>query len=161
MLFGATSPAAGPSRQDRGPVPPPNPDDAEVPGGQEAPRRVLIVEDEGLVAATLEAMIEGFGYVVTGVADTAAEAVALARATRPDVVLVDIRLRGGRDGISAAQEMTQAADGSGPAIVFLTANSDPATRARAAAVGARAFLTKPFHPDELEAALAAAASGTN
>lgn len=161
MHLGVLSPAAGPNRDGRGLAPPPAFGSSETAGEDEAPRRVLIVEDEGLVAATLEAMIEGFGYVVVGIADTAAEAVDLARSTRPDIALVDIRLRGERDGISAAKEMAEAAEGPGIAIVFLTANSDPATRTRAAAVGARAFLTKPFHPDELEATLAAIAAGTN
>ena len=64
--------------------------------------KVLVVEDEALIALDLEARLERLGYHVVGTADEADEACELARRESPDLVLMDIRLRGERDGIDAA-----------------------------------------------------------
>jgi DNA-binding response OmpR family regulator len=94
------------------------------------------------------------GFEVVGVATTAEEAVEIARAERPDLVLMDIRLAGVRDGIDAAAEIRSDL---GIPSLFATAHSDAATRARgegaAAPIG---WLTKPYAPTELAAAVAAA-----
>jgi DNA-binding NarL/FixJ family response regulator len=118
--------------------------------------RVLIVDDEALVALTLEAMVQDMGHEVAGAAANPANAVALALQTDPDVVLMDVRLgRIGDEGIATAMEIrarTRAA------IVFVTAYADGNTMARikTAVPGAR-VLAKPVSDTELAEAIDAAA----
>lgn len=80
--------------------------------------RVLIVEDEVLIAMNLESMIEDSGLEVCAIASTGAEAVTFAKALHPDVVLMDVSLIGGMDGIEAARQIREAIDAR---IVFVTA----------------------------------------
>ena len=108
--------------------------------------RILIVEDEMLVALTLRGSLEQFGYTVTGVAASADDAVAQAIRDKPDLILMDIRLRGARDGVSAAEEIRKS---SAVRIVFVTAHTDAATVARASRVDPVAFLGKPYGDAEL------------
>jgi CheY-like chemotaxis protein len=112
-------------------------------------RRILIVEDEALVAAELEFTLEEAGFEVAGWATDSAEALALAESARPDLALVDIQLRGGDDGVALAQRLSAL----GLGIVFLSAQADPATVARAGAVPHRAYVRKPYRQEELFAAL--------
>ena len=65
--------------------------------------RILVVEDEALVAENLRRCLHDLGYSVAGIADTAAEAVGLAREHKPDLVLSDIRIKGPEDGTAAAR----------------------------------------------------------
>jgi CheY-like chemotaxis protein len=95
-----------------------------------APARILIVEDEAIVALDLCARLEARGHVVAGVAASAAEALTLARSTRPELALVDIRLRDGDDGIDVAEALAR---DQGTAVVFLTAYRDAATLQRSLA----------------------------
>ena len=129
-------------------------DDGHSGTGAPPRGRVLVVEDEYFVALDAENALDSAGFEVVGVAATAEEAVEIARAERPDLVLMDIRLAGVRDGIDAAAEIRSDL---GIPSLFATAHSDAATRARgegaAAPVG---WLTKPYAPIELTAAVAAA-----
>ncbi|MBX6375193.1 MAG: response regulator [Acetobacteraceae bacterium] len=119
--------------------------------------RVLIVEDEYFVALASEDALLEAGFGVVGVAATAEDAVALAGAERPDLVLMDIRLAppgAARDGIDAAAEILARY---GIPSLFATAHADPGTRLR----GERAaqplgWLSKPYSPEELVAAVGAA-----
>jgi CheY-like chemotaxis protein len=115
-------------------------------------RRVLIVEDEAIIAWELSAMVEDLGYEVCGMATTATEAVRLEEATTPDVVLMDVRLRpGGGDGVDAAAGIRARRD---VPIVFCTAYShDPSMVARMEAVGAAGLLSKPFQVGILKSVL--------
>jgi CheY-like chemotaxis protein len=63
------------------------------------PTRVLVVEDEGVIAAHIQAALRRLGYEVAGTADSGAEALELIASLSPDVVLLDIGLRGGVDGV--------------------------------------------------------------
>lgn len=120
--------------------------------GPRVTRRVLIVDDEALVALTLEAMVQDMGHEVTGTAANSIDALALAIKTDPDIVLMDVRLgRMGYEGIAAAATIrarTRAA------IVFVTAYVDSGTLARidAAVPGAR-VVAKPVSVAELADAL--------
>ena len=67
--------------------------------------RILIVEDELIVAEDLKEVIEGLGYEVVGIADTGADAIAQAMQLKPDLMMSDIRLRGAMNGIEAAQQI--------------------------------------------------------
>jgi signal transduction histidine kinase len=112
--------------------------------------RLMVVEDEAVVRSDLVFCLESFGYRVVAEASRGGEAVERAGATRPDLVLMDVRLDGEPDGIRAAEEIT--ARWPIP-VVFLTAHSDPATLERAKGVGPYGFIVKPFHENTLRAAV--------
>jgi len=111
---------------------------------------VLIVEDEAITALDLATELAGMGYRVCGVVDTAEAAVGAAVRERPAVVLMDIRLANGGDGVDTAQRICGHHD---TAIVFLTAHSDEATLARALAVSPFGYLIKPFRARDLKVAI--------
>ncbi len=108
--------------------------------------KVLIVEDELTIALDLEGSLEGLGFQVMGLARTARQALNMAEAGRPDLVLMDVRLPGPMDGIAAAALIR---DRWGIPVVFLTANSTPEVIARAKDAIAYGYLTKPFRLEEL------------
>ena len=124
-----------------------------APSGSARPLRVLIVEDEAFVAMDAEAILQAAGHEVVGIALSADEAVALAAKRSPDLVLMDIRLRGTRDGIDAAIDIRRVSE---LPIIFVTANVDPTTHARAMQVSPLAVISKPFSSDSLLAAISAA-----
>jgi two-component system, response regulator PdtaR len=112
--------------------------------------RVLIVEDEFFISLDIKHLLETLGHVVAGTAVSADEAVKIAEIEHPDVVLMDIRLVGLRDGIDAAEEIrARFRIGS----IFVTANSDPETRRRAQATQPLGFLAKPLTAEQLRLAL--------
>lgn len=113
--------------------------------------RVLIVEDEALLAMSIEDDLRDRGYTVTGVAATVARAVALARRTRPHVVLMDVRLKGEGDGIDAARRIHD--QGLGAKVIFLTGSREPATLARIEQDHAAVLLIKPAGPDQIDEAI--------
>ncbi|HEU0122737.1 MAG TPA: EAL domain-containing protein [Bryobacteraceae bacterium] len=119
------------------------------------PARVLVVEDERIIAMTIRQMLEERGYTVTGTAATAKTAVQQARTTSPDIVLMDIRLSGDVDGIEAARQIE--AD-SGTPIVFLTSYTEDETIRRASQCRAYSYLVKPVQAAELHATLQIAIS---
>src|SRR5687768_9361835 len=91
-------------------------------------RRILIVEDQRLIAADLENTLRKLGYVMAGSVASGEEAVPKASETRPDLVLMDIRLRGDMDGVEAAQAIRAQLD---IPVVYLTAYADEETILRA------------------------------
>lgn len=119
---------------------------------QSSPLRVLVVEDELIIAWELSDMLARLGHEVCGIAVDTSEALALASEHRPDLVLMDVRLRRGDDGITAAAAIRAAM----PArVVFSTAYAnDPTTRARMLAAGAADILSKPVLIQDLRRALA-------
>jgi len=119
------------------------------------PRKVLVVEDEAVVARDIQTTIARSGYDPVGWATTAAEALALAEKTSPELVLMDISLQGKGDGISAAAEIRQRFD---IPVVFVTAFADEATLERAKIAGAFGFVVKPFTEADLRVAIEIAAN---
>jgi DNA-binding NarL/FixJ family response regulator len=114
---------------------------------------VLVVEDDHLVAMEVEAVLVEAGFEVTGIASSADEAVKLASVRKPDLVIMDIRLTGVRDGIDAAIDLlTRESVRS----IFATAHSDSATRERAQAASPLGWLSKPYQPQALVGAVRAA-----
>lgn len=111
--------------------------------------RVLVVEDEAVIAEDLRVQLENAGYEVVGVAASGEEALSLARACAPALVFMDINLRGGMDGVEAACRLRKSAD---CALVFMTAFSDPGTLERAKAAAPEGYLLKPYNRRELVAA---------
>jgi DNA-binding NarL/FixJ family response regulator len=114
--------------------------------------RVLIVEDEWVVAASAEAALEDAHCTIVGIAVTADEAVKLAEAERPDLVVMDVRLRGSRDGIDAAREIRERF---GIRSLFVTANSDSETRRLGGAADPAGWIQKPVSGDDLAASVLA------
>jgi DNA-binding response OmpR family regulator len=114
------------------------------------PGRILVVEDESIIAEDLRARIERFGYEVSGTASTGDEALRLAAASPPDLVLIDVVLRGPMDGIEAAGRIRAQ---SGAPIVFLTAWTDADVLSRAMSVMPYGYLVKPVEDRALKAAL--------
>ncbi len=112
--------------------------------------KILIVEDEGIVAMDIRRQLEDFGYEVVATAFSGGQAITLANEHKPDLVLMDIVLKGDMDGIGAAHAISESLR---TPVIFLTAYSDPATLRRAQATGAYGYLIKPFRPDELHASI--------
>jgi DNA-binding NarL/FixJ family response regulator len=112
--------------------------------------RILIVEDDILIAMHLAMLVGDFGYEVCGTARTVAQALAQAAALKPDVVLMDIRLAGGGTGVDAARELhaRQALR-----CIFVSANLDDETRATLQPYEPIDFVGKPVVPVVLERAL--------
>ena len=117
------------------------------------PLRILIVDDEFLIADYIASVVEEAGHTVVGTAASADEAMRLLIEEKPDVAILDIKIDGDRDGIELATEM-QAAGLEVPH-VFITGSGDPRTKTRAEATGPIAFLQKPLNAPQLEVALRA------
>lgn len=115
--------------------------------------RALIVEDEALIAEELKGRLARLGFEVIGMVDSADEGVAIATSERPDLVLMDIRLRGEKDGVQACKEIREHVD---VPIVYLTAYSDRRSVERAKGTEHDGFLLKPFHRSELQSTIAVA-----
>ena len=126
---------------------------ARPPRGEGIRGRVLIVEDDFLEALSLQLVLTGARYSVVGHVAAGREALAGAIAHKPDLVLVDVSLRGAMDGIDAARRIGPMA---GSRVLFVTAHADPATVARMRAVHPAGILTKPFTARELLVAVEAA-----
>jgi CheY-like chemotaxis protein len=105
------------------------------------------VDDEAIIALEMEAMLESFGYTVVAIAGSESEAVRLSLSKHPSLILMDVRLGRGGDGINAARAIL----GQMPvAIVFCSAYArDPATRARMEEVQPAGILSKPILPSDL------------
>lgn len=111
--------------------------------------RVLIVEDEALVSEFIRHALESAGYRVAGCAADGAEALEMAQASRPDVVIMEIDLPG-MDGLEVARQIQAAAP---LPVVVLTAHETPELVERAGAAGVAAYLTKPPDARELDRAI--------
>jgi len=129
-----------------------------MPDASSAPR-ILVVEDEALIAVELQERLHALGFATVGPVDTADAAVAMAEHAQPALVLMDIRLKGAGDGIDAAREIQNRF---GIPVVFVTANADRSTYERALSTEHFGFVVKPFLERDLrivlDTALARAAS---
>lgn len=112
--------------------------------------RALIVEDETLIAEELRERLSRLGFSVIAAVGSADEGIAIATRERPDLVLMDIRLKGKKDGVQAAQEIREQVD---VPIVYLTAYSDRLTVDRAKGTEHDGYLLKPFHRRELQSTI--------
>lgn len=109
--------------------------------------KILIVEDEAILSETLKELLEEIGYLVTGCADSSEQAQALFYANEPDLILMDIHLKGEIDGVQVAEKIQK--ERAVP-VVFLTANQEDATFERAKIIGAYGYILKPFNERELK-----------
>jgi DNA-binding NarL/FixJ family response regulator len=108
---------------------------------------ILIVDDDRTTASIMQLHLNSFGYNVAGIASSAKEAIAIARDVEPDLVLMDIRLGEGADGIDAALTISKHMD---VPIVFVTAHSDSETLRRAKIVNPVGFINKPLRESDLK-----------
>ncbi|KQQ47819.1 response regulator [Methylobacterium sp. Leaf125] len=102
------------------------------------PLRVLIAEDEALILMQLEFLVEDAGHVVVGSAATAEEAIGVAREVRPDLVFVDLQLRGGSSGLDIVRTLR---DEAAMILIFVTANAQHLPEGFEGAAG---VIAKPF-----------------
>jgi len=110
------------------------------------PSKILVVEDENIVARDICVRLEQFGYAVTPPVATGEDAIARARETRPDLVLMDIMLRGPMDGIEAARVIREELN---VPVIYLTAYVDDKNLQRAKVTEPFGYLLKPFEEREL------------
>jgi CheY-like chemotaxis protein len=108
--------------------------------------RVLIVEDEGIGAMDLKYTLESMGHEVVYIASRGEEAIEKSLELLPDLVLMDIILKGEIDGITAAAEISKF----NIPFIYLTANSERATQERALATKPFGYVLKPFENRELK-----------
>src|SRR2546422_9641941 len=116
-------------------------------------KKILVVEDEMLVSASIQQSLKKLGYVNAGHASTGEQAVELARRTSPALVLMDINLPGNLEGIEAARKIR--GELSIP-VVYLPGYSAPATVQRAQISAPYGYIVKPFTERELEITLSIA-----
>jgi len=114
------------------------------------PLQILIVEDEMIIAANISLQLTSLGYEVIGIIPRGEEALIHIKEHQPDIVLLDINLKGKIDGIETALLMQQ--DFNIP-IIYLTANADDANFNRAKATNPYAFISKPFKKLDLQRAI--------
>lgn len=112
--------------------------------------KILIVEDEIIIARRLASGLEKLGYEIVDVVTSGEDAIESAIKTNPDLILMDIKLEGQIDGIEAAAEIKELCD---IPVVYLTSYSDDKTLQRALHTGAFGYLIKPFKDRELRATI--------
>jgi CheY-like chemotaxis protein len=110
------------------------------------PPRILIVEDGLIMARDIERRLQSLGYVVAGLAQSGDEAVHAVTNLKPDLILMDVNLRGPLDGIQAAAKIHAMVD---VPVVYVTAYSDEATLTRARETEPFDYVLKPFDEKEL------------
>jgi len=111
---------------------------------------ILLVEDEGIVAQDLLETVLRLGYRVAGIASEGVQAVCMAEELQPQLIIMDVGLRGEVDGIQAAQMIQERAH---MPVIFLTGHRDAQTLERAVQTGPLGYLIKPFQEVELRCAI--------
>lgn len=120
--------------------------------------KILVVEDEGIVSIDIRNMLKNLGYTIAGVAFLGEEAVQKAESTQPDLVLMDIGLKGDIDGIEAAKTIR---DRFHIPVVFLTGFADENTLTKAKEADPSGFIIKPIKEEELLATIKRALSSNS
>jgi len=112
--------------------------------------KILVVEDEMIIGAKISMQLTNLGYEVTGLLPRGEEAILHVEENKPDIVLLDIHLKGKLDGIETALQIQKLAE---IPIIYLTANSDEATFNRAKVSRPYAFISKPYKQLDLQRAI--------
>jgi signal transduction histidine kinase len=123
---------------------------ASIDASGGSPARILVVEDERIVARDLAGTLTELGYAVPATVATGEDAIAHVRDLQPDLVLMDIRLAGAIDGIQAASSVREE---HGIPVIYLTAHSDDETLRRALQTEPVGYLVKPYSPPQLRCAI--------
>ncbi len=110
--------------------------------------RLLIVEDEAIIGLQLEETLKAMGFDVVGRAASGKEAVAMAKKFKPDLVLMDIIMPGGMNGIQASKKIL---DQTGSPVVFITGHADEKWLKQAKELQPLGYILKPFHDHQVKA----------
>ncbi len=103
--------------------------------------KILIVEDEAIIALSTKKSIERMGYTNVTIVDSGEKAIQFAKESQPSIILMDLKISGGMDGIDTMEEIRKFSE---VPVIFTTGNSDPRARERANATTKSSFLTKPI-----------------
>ena len=112
--------------------------------------KILIVEDESIVALELESRLTDLGYSVCGIVSCGADAIKTAVDQKPDIILMDINIKGPIDGVVTAEKIKEIID---IPIIFLTAFTDSNTLQRAKITEPYGYIVKPFEERELHTSI--------
>ena len=112
--------------------------------------RIMVAEDEGIVAMDIRNRLRRLGYEVPAIAPSGEIAIKKAAEFHPDLVLMDIVLKGDMDGIDAYMAIRKLID---VPVIYVTASSDEKTIQRAKSAGSCGYLIKPFSDSELQNAI--------
>lgn len=112
-------------------------------------QKVLIVEDDILLSVIEKRLVQNMGYEVVATTDSGEEALDMVREKKPDIILMDVKLKGSWDGIETVKEIRK--NFSIP-IIYLSGCSDGESRKRAEALGFSGFLSKPLQINDLQKA---------
>lgn len=115
-----------------------------------SPIKILIVEDEMIIGANISLQLQKLGYEVTGLIPRGEDVLSHITENKPDIILLDIQLKGELDGIETAKLVQKEFD---IPIIYLTANSDDAHFERAKPTQPKAFISKPFKKLDLQRAI--------
>lgn len=108
--------------------------------------KILVVEDESIIALNIKKKLKSFGYTVPALATTGEEAIKMAEITFPDLILMDVRLKGEMNGIQTAEEIRKEFD---IPIIYLTAYSDDEVLEKAKKTKPYGYIVKPFKANDL------------
>ncbi len=115
-----------------------------------AKARIIVVEDEGIVAMDIEDRVNNLGYSVVGIASSGEEAIAMTEKTHPDLILMDIKIKGPMNGIGTSEKIRERFN---IPVVYLTAYADGDTVRRAKVTKPFGYLIKPFDDRELHSTI--------
>lgn len=118
--------------------------------------KILVVEDESIIAMDLQFTLERFGYDVCGVVSSGEECIENASRTNPDIILMDIKLRGKIDGLCAAKHIQSQ---SNTPVIYLTAYGDESTLNKVDKTKPFGYIYKPFEEIELQSEIENVLSG--
>jgi len=110
--------------------------------------RILIVEDDINIAENIQEILELLGYVNTDIANSANQCIKIIKKFRPDLVFMDIKLKGDKDGIELGGIVKQMVDAP---LVYVTSYSDPTIIERAKRINPAGFIVKPFNTNDIHA----------
>ncbi|MCH7403306.1 LytR/AlgR family response regulator transcription factor [Belliella kenyensis] len=110
--------------------------------------RILVVEDDVNIAENIEEILELLGYVNIDIANSANQAIKIIKKYRPDMIFMDIKLKGDKDGIELGEILRQMVDAP---LVFVTSYSDPTIIERAKRINPAGFIVKPFNTNDIHA----------
>ncbi|MBF0542358.1 MAG: response regulator [Nitrospirae bacterium] len=115
-----------------------------------AKSKILIVEDEYIIAENMQTIIEGWGYTVVGIESTGLKAIEKIKETEPDLILMDIKIKGEMDGIETANTIKKLFS---IPLIYLTSYSDTKILERAQLTEPYGYLIKPYNERELKATI--------
>jgi CheY-like chemotaxis protein len=108
--------------------------------------KILVVEDESIIGLNIKKKLKSFGYTVPAIVATGEEAIKMAEITFPDLILMDVRLKGKMDGVETAEEIRKSFD---IPVIYLTAYSDDDFLEKAKKTEPYGYIVKPFKANDL------------